>query len=112
MPKSVRVLAAGLLILGLGALVRADVIAVQVTVTTAATALATATQRDGRKSVEVSHACASSIFVGGSAVTTGTGRALASGSTLSIVLVGGETLYGIYASGTCSVTVLKSGGVS
>lgn len=92
--------------------VGAEVVSSKVTVTTAATLLASATFTDGRKHVEVSHACVASIYVGGSGVTTAAGRELAAATSLSMTLAGGESLYAIVASSTCSVTVLRSGGSS
>ncbi len=94
----------------LSAPTHADVLSAKVTVTTAATTLATVPATGGRLAVEVSHGCASAIFVGGPGVSTTTGRSLSSSQSLSILLVGGgETLLAIYASGTCVVTVLSNG---
>lgn len=105
-----RVIALLVMIVGLGGVpTHATVVSSKVTVTTTATALATVTFVEGRKFVEISHACAAAIFVGGSDVTTVNGRDINATQSLSMTLSGGETLYAIYASGTCSVTVLKSG---
>jgi hypothetical protein len=48
------------------------------------------------------------VDLGGSAVTTGTGFALAGGESASVDLQGGESLYAITASGTQVIHVLKS----
>jgi hypothetical protein len=90
--------------------VGATVVSTKVTVTTSATALLTASAREGRKHADISHACAASIFIGGSTVTTSTGRDLPSTSTMSISIIAGETVYAIVASSTCVVTVLSAGG--
>lgn len=48
-----------------------------------------------------------SIYLGGSGVTSAAGLELAPGETLNVELMGGDVLYGITASGTVIVSVLK-----
>lgn len=48
-----------------------------------------------------------SIFLGGAGVTAAAGLELAPGESLNLDLMGGDVLYGITASGTVTVSVLK-----
>lgn len=52
---------------------------------------------------------ADSVFLGGSGVTTGNGYELGAGESLGIRLDQGDDLYGIVASGTARVDVLRVG---
>lgn len=82
-----------------------------VSVGSTATAL-TAAESSGSDPVSVAVAVPSggvTVYVGGSDVTTGNGYPLAGGAAMSIDLRQGERLYGIVASGTQSVNVLRSG---
>jgi hypothetical protein len=49
----------------------------------------------------------SSIYLGGSAVTSAAGLELAPGETLNVDLQGGDVLYGITSAGTVAVSVMK-----
>lgn len=59
------------------------------------------------KSVELFNIGSASIDIGDSTVTSGTGRPLAAGSSLSVDLLQGSAGYGICASGTVSIAVTK-----
>lgn len=52
---------------------------------------------------------ASSVFVGGSDVTTATGYEVEAGDVIAFDLDHGEDIYGIVASGTCVMHVLEGG---
>ena len=81
-----------------------------VSVTTSATQLNSA-DADGiaGESVVIANAGASSIFLGGSAVTAAAGFPLAAGATIALTLDGGENIFAITASGTVSTNVLTQG---
>ena len=49
------------------------------------------------------------VYVGASGVTTATGFPLAAGDTLQVDVDKGESLYGVVAAGTQSVSVLRQG---
>lgn len=49
------------------------------------------------------------VFVGGAGVTAGTGYKVTAGTVLELPLEPGERLYGITASGTATVYVLRAG---
>jgi hypothetical protein len=49
----------------------------------------------------------SSIYLGGSGVTSAAGLELAPGETLNVELMGGDVLYGVTAAGTVIVSVMK-----
>lgn len=78
----------------------------RVTVTTSATALV---PTDGSVASIVAHNKGSaSIDIGGASITTGTGFELAAGEAFTMDLNPGEIPYGIAASGTVRVDVLRS----
>jgi hypothetical protein len=62
----------------------------------------------GRSSILISAPDASDLFVGGPAVTPATGFLVPAGSSLALELYG-ERLYGVLASGTGTVYVLRTG---
>ena len=81
-----------------------------VSVTTSATQLnAPDADSQAGESVVIYNAGASSIFLGGSAVTAAAGFPLAAAATIAITLDGGENIYAITASGTISTNVLTQG---
>lgn len=84
----------------------------QVSVGTTATLLS-ATETDDRSgssiAVKVPSGAAAAVFVGKSDVTTATGFSVAVGESVALDLQPGEALYGIVASGTVTVHVLRSG---
>lgn len=82
----------------------------QVSVTTTATLLS-AVESDDRSgsSLLASNQGAVTVYLGSDSVTTGAGFPLAAGSSMSVDLQPGESLYGIVASGTCTVAVLRVG---
>lgn len=85
--------------------------AAQVSVTTTATALTTA-ETDSRsgESIAVTNTDASvAVYLGPAGVTSSTGYKLAAGASIGVDLDLGETLYGITASGTVVVGVLRTG---
>jgi hypothetical protein len=57
--------------------------------------------------VVVKNTGGTSIYLGGSGVTSAAGLELAPGETLNIELMGGDVLYGITASGTVIVSIMK-----
>lgn len=83
----------------------------RVTVGTTATALATESASSGTGSSGLFllyNRGTVSVFIGGSGVTTTAGFEVDAGETVSALEVAlGETLYGIVASGTCRVDVLR-----
>ena len=83
----------------------------QVVVAATATVIADAGRdRDGFAVIVQNPSGGSSVFIGGSTVTsTVYGHALAAGATLEVVLKQGETIYGIVATGTITVNVLRVG---
>jgi hypothetical protein len=83
-----------------------------VSVGTTATALDTVDESDSQmgSSIAVYNNGASTVYVGGSDVTTSNGVPVAAGSWgPSISLDGPERVYGIVASGTVEVRVLEAG---
>lgn len=60
-------------------------------------------------SLLVANTGAATVFVGDSGVTTGAGFPVNAGQQVSIGLTGGESLYGIVASGTVTVNLLVQG---
>lgn len=83
--------------------------AAQVTVTTSATALNTAST-SGQWLV-IANQAGAAVFLGPSNVTTATGLSVAASSTLAttVFLAPGEVLYGIVTTGTQVVHVLRTG---
>jgi hypothetical protein len=82
----------------------------QVAVSTTAVQL-TAAESDSRvgESVAVTNTHASAtVYLGGAGVTSSTGFPLVAGGSLSVDLDGTETLYGITASGSVTVGVLRT----
>lgn len=75
------------------------------------TIIADATRdRDGVTVVVQNPSGGSSVFLGGSTVsTTAYGHELAAGSTITVTLKRDETLYGVVATGTVTVNVLRLG---
>lgn len=81
-----------------------------VSVTTSATALnSTPTDSVSGSAILVHNIGATTVYLGGSGVTTATGAGLASGERLAVDLNFGESLYGIVASGTVECRVLEVG---
>lgn len=62
---------------------------------------------DGQ-SIAVKNGGAGSIYVGGAGVTSATGFEIATGVTFTADLAPGEDLYGISASGTNAVFILRT----
>ena len=88
-----------------------SVTAAQVSVATSATALNAVDSDDSPFNSNLfrnKHATAS-VFLGPSTVTTANGFELAAGEAVSVDLRGGEILYGIVATGTATVHVLRAG---
>jgi LysM repeat protein len=83
----------------------------QVVVEDEATVVAAAGRdRDGVTVTVQNPAGGASVFLGGPTVTsTVYGNALAAGSSITVMLKQGETLYGIVATGTITVNVLRVG---
>jgi hypothetical protein len=83
----------------------------QVVVEDEATVIADAGRdRDGVTVTVQNPANGASVFLGGPTVTsTVFGNALATGSSITVMLKQGETLYGVVASGTITVNVLRVG---
>lgn len=77
----------------------------EVTVTTSATALASADS--DLDEVLITNTGVNDVYVGPSGVATTDGFPVASGGVLSISLPAGETIYGIVASGTETCRVLS-----
>lgn len=85
--------------------------AASVTVATTATVL-TSAESDDRAGFSVLvkvPAEGATVYLGGSGVTTGAGYPLAEGEAMAFDLSPGESLFGIVASGTQAVNVLRSG---
>lgn len=59
--------------------------------------------------VKLPSAATASVFLGGTGVTTTTGFELTAGSSISMDLGQGEQLFGIVATGTQTVHVLRTG---
>lgn len=83
----------------------------RVSVTTTATLLSsTSAGRDGQTVLVQNPAAGATVYLGGTGVTTTSyGYALAGGTDVSIGLQNGETLYGVVASSTQTVNVLRQG---
>ena len=60
----------------------------------------------GPKSSVITNQGSASVFLGGSTVTTGNGYELKAGLSITVDISGGDTLYGVCASGTVRVDVL------
>lgn len=83
----------------------------QVTVGTTATLL-TAVEADTQagSTLVITNASAVAVFIGPATVTTTTGLSLAAGATLPrFELNAGESVYGVVATGTAAVHVLRTG---
>lgn len=82
-----------------------------VSVTTSATRLDTGAANNPQGSaIGVYNNGASTVYLGGSGVTTATGFPLAAGTSLSVDLKeSGDVLYGIVVSGTVEVRTLEVG---
>lgn len=82
-----------------------------VTVGTTATVISTAANdRDGHSVLVQNPSASTVVYIGGAGVTTSSyGVALAGGSDISIDLQQGEILYGVVASSTQAVNVLRAG---
>jgi len=80
-------------------------------VTVATTATALAAVDDDFSSIEVANVGAATVYIGGSDVTTSNGFPVAAGASWypPQSLAGGERVYGIVASGTVEVRVLRFG---
>jgi hypothetical protein len=74
-----------------------------VTVTTSATLLVTA---DNKERIVYLHSGTGSVYVGGSDVTASTGIHLPNGTTMQISVPFNETIYGITSSSTQTMRVL------
>lgn len=83
----------------------------RVVVAATATVVANATRdRDGVTVVVQNPSGGASVYLGGSAVsTTAYGNELAAGSTITVTLKRDEVLYGVVATGTVTVNVLRLG---
>lgn len=82
-----------------------------VSVGTTATVISTAANdRDGHAVCVQNPSSSTTVYIGGTGVTTTDyGVALAGGADISIDLLQGEILYGIVASSTQNVNVLRAG---
>lgn len=82
-----------------------------VTVGTTATVISSAANdRDGHSVLIQNPSASTTVFIGGAGVTTASfGVALAGGSDMSIDLLQGEVVFGIVASSTQVVNVLRAG---
>ena len=82
-----------------------------VTVGATATVISTAVNdREGHSVCVQNPSASTTVYIGGSGVTTTDyGVALAGGADISIDLLQGEILYGIVASSTQTVNVLRAG---
>ena len=81
-----------------------------VTVAATATVLSTAAgDREGHRVLILNPSGGVTVYVGGADVSTANGYPVASGGTLSLALEVGEIVYGIVATGTQAVNVLRSG---
>lgn len=83
----------------------------RVSVAATATVLGSAAaDRDGFTVVVQNPSGGATVFLGGSGVTTTDyGYSLAAGAEVSVELLKGEALYGVVASGTTTVNVLRIG---
>lgn len=82
-----------------------------VSVGTTATVISTAANdRDGHSVLIQNPSESTTVYVGGTGVTTSSyGVALAGGADISIDLLQGEIVYGVVASSTQNVNVLRAG---
>lgn len=82
-----------------------------VSVTTAATLLSTASAgRDGQTVLVQNPSGGANVYLGGTGVTsTSYGYLLVGGSAFAIDLQAGESLFGVVASSTQSVSVIRQG---
>lgn len=82
-----------------------------VTVGTSPTRLDVQTDADYRADQAISYYNdgASTVYLGGSDVTTATGVPLPAGAYADEVLLSGSTSYGVVATGTCAVRVKQVG---
>lgn len=82
-----------------------------VSVGTTQTVISTAANdRDGHSVLIQNPSASTTVYIGGDGVTTSSyGVALAGGADISIDLLQGEIVYGIVASSTQSVNVLRAG---
>lgn len=82
----------------------------QIPVTNTATPLVAADASDTTtgNSLAIQNTGASTVYIGGPSVTTGSGYPLAAGGQIGADLAPGEDLYGVVASGTVTVAVLRS----
>lgn len=82
-----------------------------VTVAATATVISTAANdRDGHSVCVQNPSASTTVYIGGAGVTTSSyGVALAGGADISVDLLQGEILYGIVASSTQTVNVLRAG---
>lgn len=87
------------------------VAAAQVSVTSSATAVATAASddSDGASTTIKNPVGGVNVYLGPSGVTTANGFLLAAGDAMSADLGRGETVYGIVASGSQTVYVFRAG---
>lgn len=85
-----------------------SVLAASTTVATTATALATADSSVYSLLIKVPSGGAT-VYIGSSAVTTSTGFPVAAGEAYAFDLDAAETVYGVVASGTQAVNVLRTG---
>lgn len=82
-----------------------------VSIGTSATTISSAvSDRDGHSVLIQNPSASVTVYIGGDGVTTSSyGVALAGGSDISVDLLQGEILYGVVASSTQSVNVLRAG---
>lgn len=85
------------------------IISARVSVTTAATILSNPVNGSLADSISavVKNTGGASVYLGGATVTSAAGLELAPGETLNVDLMAGDVLYGITASGTVTVSVMK-----
>jgi hypothetical protein len=95
-----------LLLLSIAGLAIAAVSASRVTVASTATVIAASTS--ARASIVVRNRGTVSVYLGGPTVTSSAGFELSAGDAIGIELWPGESLYGITASSTARVDVLRT----
>lgn len=78
-------------------------------VATTATRLDDAVNTRATSGLLVTNTGASTVYLGGAAVTTTTGTPLAAGGSASFDLRSGDVLYGVVAAGTNTVMTLQIG---
>jgi hypothetical protein len=83
----------------------------RITIGTTATTISSAvSDRDGHSVLVQNPSASTIVYIGGDGVTTSSyGVALAGGADISIDLLQGEILYGVVASSTQVVNVLRAG---